>query len=108
MKQDPGKARLDELAKRLDALNQSREEKRVRQVRSRASSGSTALGMRVVTELLAGIFGGLALGWLLDNWLGTSPWLLFVMLALGVVAAFRNVFRLAGQKDDQGATDGKG
>ena len=108
MEQDPGKARLDELAKRLDALNQEREDKRVRQVRSRSSSGSTALGMRVVTELLAGVFGGLALGWFLDNWLGTSPWLLFLMLALGMVTAFRNVVRLSGQKEDQKSKDGKG
>jgi ATP synthase protein I len=51
--------------------------------------------MRVVTELLAGVLGGLIVGWFLDRWLGTSPWLLITLLVLGVAAAFRNVWKLA-------------
>ena len=35
---------------------------------------------------------GALIGYYLDKWLGTSPWLLLVFLGFGVVAAFRNLF----------------
>jgi ATP synthase protein I len=33
-------------------------------------------------------------GWLLDRWLGTRPWLMVVGLVLGAVAGFYEFFRL--------------
>jgi len=33
-------------------------------------------------------------GWLLDRWLGTRPWLMVVGLILGAVAGFYEFFRL--------------
>jgi ATP synthase protein I len=41
------------------------------------------------------------LGWLLDKYLGSGPWLLFFGFILGLAAGFANVFRvLASQKED--------
>jgi ATP synthase protein I len=40
---------------------------------------------------LAIIFG-LGLGYLVDEWLGTNPWGFFVGLAVGIIAAFRNLY----------------
>jgi ATP synthase protein I len=57
-------------------------------------------GSRVLTELIAGPAGGAIVGWLLDRWLGTSPWLLLVLLALGVVVAFRNIFRISNERPE--------
>ncbi len=37
---------------------------------------------------------GAAVGYYLDKWLGTTPWLSLVFLGLGIVAAFRNLFIL--------------
>jgi len=37
------------------------------------------------------IFIGVAIGLLLDKWLGTAPWGMFVFFALGVAAAGRNI-----------------
>ncbi len=37
---------------------------------------------------------GGVMGYLLDRWLGTQPWLTLVFFILGVVAAFRSLFRL--------------
>jgi ATP synthase protein I len=48
-------------------------------------------GMRVVTELLAGIGGGALIGWLFDQWFETTPWFMLLMMLLGIVAAFRNI-----------------
>jgi ATP synthase protein I len=36
---------------------------------------------------------GLAFGYQLDRWLGTSPWLTMIFLLLGIVAGFINLFR---------------
>ena len=35
---------------------------------------------------------GTLIGYYLDKWLGTSPWLLLVFVGFGVAAAFRNLF----------------
>ena len=35
---------------------------------------------------------GALIGYYLDKWLGTSPWLLLVFLGFGVAAAFRNLY----------------
>ncbi len=37
------------------------------------------------------IFIGLLLGLFLDHKFGTKPWAMFVCLALGIAAAFRNI-----------------
>jgi ATP synthase protein I len=44
-------------------------------------------------NLVSSTFIGLAMGWFLDKWLGTKPWLLLVMLLFGIVAGFRSVIR---------------
>ena len=54
-----------------------------------------AQGMKVLTELVAGLFGGGVAGFLLDRWLGTSPWALLVLLFLGFAVAMRNIYRLS-------------
>lgn len=38
---------------------------------------------------------GAGVGWLLDSWLGTSPWLFLVFFFLGLAAGILNVFRAA-------------
>lgn len=37
---------------------------------------------------------GALLGFYLDQWLGTRPWLFFVFLGFGIIAAFRNLYIL--------------
>lgn len=58
---------------------------------------TTAFGIafRMVAELVSGLVVGGGIGWLLDRWLGTSPWLLVVFFVLGAAAGIMNVFRAA-------------
>jgi ATP synthase protein I len=44
-------------------------------------------------SLFAAVVGGLIVGWLLDRWLSTGPWLLVVGLILGAAAGFYEFIR---------------
>ena len=44
-------------------------------------------------SLFAAVVSGLLLGWLLDRWLGTKPWLLVAGMTLGSVAGFYEFIR---------------
>ena len=44
-------------------------------------------------SLFASVVSGLIIGWLLDRWLGTKPWLLITGLVLGSVAGFYELVR---------------
>jgi len=55
---------------------------------------------RIGTEMVAATVVGSGLGYGLDKWLGTSPWLMVLGLVLGGVAGILGVYRLA-NKDNQ-------
>ena len=61
-----------------------------------APASGYAKGFRLSSELVAGVVVGAGIGWLLDRWLGISPWGLIVFLLLGFAAGVRNVMRSAG------------
>ena len=44
-------------------------------------------------HLVATTFVGLAIGYYLDKWLETSPWLTMAFLLLGIAAGFKNMFQ---------------
>jgi ATP synthase protein I len=48
-----------------------------------------AVGMTMAVAIVLGLAGG----YFLDRWLGTSPWLTLIGLGLGIVAAFVSFFR---------------
>ena len=47
-----------------------------------------------VISLALSIVSCLLVGWALDRWLGTSPWLIVVGIVLGSVAGFMQFIRL--------------
>ena len=59
----------------------------------RPSRSQTAQLVNLGTMLFACVAVGLAVGYVADRWLGTSPWLLLIGLALGIVAAGVNFYR---------------
>src|SRR5262249_56516814 len=64
--------------------------------RPTADPSAIARGFRLSTELVAGVLVGAAVGWVLDRWLGISPWGMIVFLLLGFAAGVLNVMRAAG------------
>jgi len=52
--------------------------------------GGTAstMGLHIVSAIIV----GLVIGWYLDDYFGTKPWLIMIFFLLGVVAGFKMVF----------------
>lgn len=89
-------ARLRHLGERLGQRHPGRPSDSEADQRPAADPSAIARGFRLSTELVAGVLGGAAIGWLLDRWLGISPWGLIVFLLLGFAAGVLNVVRAAG------------
>jgi len=73
--------------------------------RPAANASAFARGFRLSTELVGGVLVGAGLGWLLDRWLGTTPWGLIVFLLLGFAAGVLNVMRAAGVAPERRLND---
>ncbi|HKJ04207.1 MAG TPA: AtpZ/AtpI family protein [Geopsychrobacteraceae bacterium] len=59
--------------------------------------------------MVASTFIGLAMGYYLDKWLGTDPWLTLIFLLLGIVSGFRNIYILTARevrRQERGAQEG--
>jgi len=86
-------ARLKRLGERLDESAPGRRDTGSAWV---TDHSGFARGFRLSSELVAGVLVGAGLGWLLDKWLGTVPWGMFVFALIGFTAGVLNVMRQAG------------
>jgi ATP synthase protein I len=83
-------------------LAQAREKQGLRTEAEKATDGSASavpagslnIGMRAGVEVVSALIAGAGLGWLLDRWLGTFPWLFLVFFVVGGAAGVLNVYRL--------------
>lgn len=68
-----------------------------------------AAGLRMATELVAAIIVGGLIGFVLDRWLGTTPWLFLLFFVFGFAAGVLNVLRAYAvvQKDITARAGGK-
>jgi ATP synthase protein I len=93
-------ARLGSLGHRLSEIRDSRkigtDQSGNEQDRAQAKASAMATGLRLSSELVAGVLVGAGLGWGFDRLLSTSPWGLIVFLLLGFTAGVLNVMRTAG------------
>jgi ATP synthase protein I len=53
----------------------------------------STVGISFVLAIVLGVW----VGWLLDKWLGTTPWMFFLFFILGLAAGILNVYRTAGK-----------
>lgn len=51
---------------------------------------------------------GFAWGWWMDRMFGTKPWLTWIFTGFGVIAAFVQLFRIAGGDNHGDGTSGNG
>ena len=50
---------------------------------------------KLSTELVAAVVVGTIIGFILDNWFGTKPWLILIFFFVGVIAGIMNVIKSA-------------
>jgi len=89
-------ARLRRLGERLGPLRPNPASERASPPPAANNASAMARGLRLSSELVAGVIVGGVIGWALDYWLGIKPWGLIVFLLLGFAAGVLNVMRAAG------------
>ncbi len=92
-------ARVNALEARLKVARE-REEQRNKPSLGTEADANYRLGNRVLAELIGGIGGGAFIGWVIDQFARTTPWGLLVMMALGIIVAFRNIIRISSRRPD--------
>jgi ATP synthase protein I len=62
-------------------------------------SGMSGVGamLRIGIEMVSAVAVGFGIGWLLDSWLGTKPWLMILFFFMGSAAGILGVFRATGR-----------
>jgi ATP synthase protein I len=76
-----------------------KKQERGREKHRSSEARNIGLAMTIPTTLAATIIVGTAIGYYLDKWLGTGPWLLLLFLFLGIGAGIRETIRLIRKLD---------
>ena len=58
-------------------------------------SSKLGIAFKMSTEMVAAVVVGTIIGFILDNWFGTKPWLILIFFFIGVIAGILNVIRSA-------------
>ena len=59
------------------------------------STSGMGHAFKMSTELVAAVAVGTIIGFILDNWFGTKPWLILIFFFVGVIAGIMNVIKSA-------------
>ena len=55
-------------------------------------------GNRVLSTLIGAPAGAMLIGWLIDRWLDTRPKAMLIMLFLGILSAFVQIWRISQER----------
>ncbi len=84
---------LKKISTRLEIAKKNMEKRTTKYDGSNAASLGKAL--KISTELVASVFVGSIIGFFLDNWFDTKPFLTICFFFIGVAAGILNVFKSA-------------
>jgi len=96
----PKDARLTSLDTRLDRLK-AEEALKTGRMSDESQRVIRSAGMRILSDLIGLPFGAGLIGWVIDRWAGTRPWVMLAMLFLGFGLAVRSVLRVANNRAGQ-------
>ena len=85
--------RISELGDRLGKAKAEREAAARADLDAEMRGRGMAYGMRMAAELVAAVIVGGLIGYGLDRWLGSKPWLFLLFFVLGFAAGVLNVVR---------------
>ena len=86
MSKDTFKTRLEIAKKEASKRSSNRNQK---------SSSNIGIALKLSTELVAAVAVGTIIGFILDDWFGTKPWLILIFFFVGVAAGIMNVVKSA-------------
>ena len=69
--------------------------KSIKSSKNEESSSSMGTAFKMSTELVAAVVVGTIIGFILDNWFGTKPWLILIFFFVGVITGIMNVVKSA-------------
>ena len=59
------------------------------------NSSNLGQAFKLSTELVSAVVVGTIIGFILDNWFDTKPWLILIFFFVGVIAGIMNVIKSA-------------
>ncbi len=62
---------------------------------NKETSSNIGVAFKLSTELVSAVAVGTIIGFILDNWFGTKPWLILIFFFVGVIAGIMNVVKSA-------------
>ena len=68
---------------------------------SNQNSSFMGSAFKLGTELVSAVLVGTIIGFILDTWFGTKPWLIIVFFFLGSAAGILNVIKTANRMQDK-------
>ena len=86
MEKDQFKTRLKIAKDKILKRSQSSED---------SQSSKLGIAFKMSTEMVAAVLVGTIIGFILDTWFGTKPWLILIFFFVGVIAGILNVIRSA-------------
>ncbi len=86
MSNDQFKTRLKIAKKKLKTKNSTN---------NTEPKSNIGIAFKMSTELVSAVAVGTIIGFILDNWFGTKPWLILIFFFVGVVAGISNVIKSA-------------
>ncbi len=96
------RARLARLEEALRQRDEASAEQDAAAPKRSSFGRAMSVGLNAFSEFVGAIVVSALIGWQVDAWLGTKPWLLVLMLGLGTAAGFWNVYRVAKPKAPPG------
>lgn len=91
-------ARLEKLNAALRKVEEEQAVEAAPRTERKGFTRAMRVGLNAFSEFVGAVLVSALIGWQADKWLGTGPWLLVVMMGLGVAAGFWNVYRVAKPK----------
>ena len=86
MSNDPFKTRLKIAKDKLKSKNNDKKN---------PNNSGIGVAFKMSTELVSAVAVGTIIGFILDNWFGTKPWLILIFFFVGVIAGIMNVVKSA-------------
>ena len=59
------------------------------------NTSSLGAALKLSTEMVAAVFVGFTIGFILDSWFDTKPWLIILFFVIGAIAGMLNIIRTA-------------